>query len=142
MTFIRTKNINGNEYAYLCKTFREDGKVRQKVIKYLGRADQVLSEEERKHLGVFSEGQIEKHSAEELHEMRSEQGQAVDEAKKAEKVDKVEWGKHTSSKDYEEVDSFEARRDTGRIDREKYEEYFLNQAEEHRYVAAKFDGGC
>lgn len=36
MAFIRTKEIKGRLYYYLVKSFREDGKVKQKVIKYLG----------------------------------------------------------------------------------------------------------
>ncbi|KXA95751.1 hypothetical protein AKJ65_00810 [candidate division MSBL1 archaeon SCGC-AAA259E19] len=49
MSFVRTKKINGNEYAYRVKSVREDGKVRQKVLKYLGPADQV-------ELGTTEEG--------------------------------------------------------------------------------------
>ncbi len=37
MAFIRTKKIKGKEYYYLVKGIREkNGKVRQKVIAYLG----------------------------------------------------------------------------------------------------------
>ena len=34
--FIRVKYIKGRPYYYLVKTVREDGKVKQKVLKYLG----------------------------------------------------------------------------------------------------------
>lgn len=36
MSFVREKEINGNIYLYLVKNTREGGKVRQKVLKYLG----------------------------------------------------------------------------------------------------------
>ena len=35
--FVRIKKINGHEYRYLVKSVREDGKIKQKVIKYLGK---------------------------------------------------------------------------------------------------------
>ncbi|HWQ96191.1 MAG TPA: hypothetical protein VN368_02340 [Candidatus Methylomirabilis sp.] len=35
--FERIKKINGHEYRYLVKSVREDGKIKQKVIKYLGK---------------------------------------------------------------------------------------------------------
>jgi hypothetical protein len=38
MSYVRTKTIKGIEYRYLVEGVREGGKVRQKVIKYLGRA--------------------------------------------------------------------------------------------------------
>jgi hypothetical protein len=37
--FERIKKINGHEYRYLVKSVRVDGKIKQKVIKYLGKAD-------------------------------------------------------------------------------------------------------
>jgi hypothetical protein len=36
MSFIRTKKFNNKEYYYLVKNIRKDGKVVQKVEKYLG----------------------------------------------------------------------------------------------------------
>ncbi len=36
MAFVRTKTIKGAEYHYLVEGVREDGKVRQKVVCYLG----------------------------------------------------------------------------------------------------------
>jgi hypothetical protein len=36
MAFIRTKNKGGIEYEYLVENYREEGKVRQRVLKYLG----------------------------------------------------------------------------------------------------------
>jgi hypothetical protein len=38
--FERTKKINGHEYRYLVKSVREDGKIKQKVIKYLGKVEE------------------------------------------------------------------------------------------------------
>ncbi len=37
MSFIRTKTIRGNKYDYLVRNKRVNGKVVQKVIKYLGK---------------------------------------------------------------------------------------------------------
>ncbi|HEX9832375.1 MAG TPA: hypothetical protein VGA66_04670 [Mycobacterium sp.] len=39
MAFIRTKVIKGHEYRYLVESERIGGTVRQKFLKYLGRAD-------------------------------------------------------------------------------------------------------
>lgn len=36
MAFLRSKIINGKEYFYLVENRRENKKVRQKVIKYIG----------------------------------------------------------------------------------------------------------
>lgn len=44
--FIREKRINGSSYYYLCKTYREDGKVRQKVIEYIGNEDKLKAYQE------------------------------------------------------------------------------------------------
>ena len=35
--FIRTKKQGNQEYYYLVESYREDGKVRQRVLKYLGK---------------------------------------------------------------------------------------------------------
>lgn len=39
MSFIRTKKIKGHEYKYEVENFRMDGKVRQRILRYMGRAD-------------------------------------------------------------------------------------------------------
>jgi|GEM_PF-4466885 len=39
MAYVRTKEVNGNYYKYLVKGERVDGKVKQKVLQYLGPAD-------------------------------------------------------------------------------------------------------
>ena len=36
MVFLRTKIISGKTYFYLVESKRIDGKVRQKVVKYIG----------------------------------------------------------------------------------------------------------
>ena len=43
MAFIRRKTIKGAEYHYLVEGVRKDGKVRQRVICYLGRHSTVKS---------------------------------------------------------------------------------------------------
>ncbi len=60
MSFIRTKNIAGNEYFYLVENKREGDKVKQTVLKYLGTTkpekkeiEQILKEiENRQGLGT------------------------------------------------------------------------------------------
>jgi len=39
MAYIRTKKISGNTYYYLVKSVRENGRVRQVTLKYLGTED-------------------------------------------------------------------------------------------------------
>jgi len=41
MTYIRTKNINNNNYAYLVENVKTDNGPRQKVLQYLGRVHQL-----------------------------------------------------------------------------------------------------
>lgn len=36
MSFIRTKKIHGREYRYLVEGYRENGKMKQRVLQYLG----------------------------------------------------------------------------------------------------------
>jgi len=43
MAFVRTKKIKGKNYYYIVEGKRdEDGKVKQKVLKYLGNVDNIL----------------------------------------------------------------------------------------------------
>ncbi len=43
MAFVRTKKIKGKNYYYVVEGKRnEEGKVKQKVIKYLGTVDNIL----------------------------------------------------------------------------------------------------
>ncbi len=55
MSFIRTKEINGNKYQYLVRNHREGGTVKQEVIQYIGPAGSVapndIKEEYRDTLG-------------------------------------------------------------------------------------------
>ncbi len=44
MAFIRTKTINGSKYYYLVENRREGKKVVQKVLKYIGKAENLLDE--------------------------------------------------------------------------------------------------
>lgn len=46
MSFIRTKRIKGILYYYLVENYREDGKVRQRVLAYLGQFDTVADAHE------------------------------------------------------------------------------------------------
>lgn len=43
MVFLRVKKINNNYYFYLVKSIRIDGKVRQKVVKYIGKSKNLVS---------------------------------------------------------------------------------------------------
>ena len=43
MVFLRVKKINNNHYYYLVKTVRINGKVRQKVVKYIGKSKNLVS---------------------------------------------------------------------------------------------------
>lgn len=43
MTFLRFKKINNNFYYYLVKSVRINGKIRQKVVKYLGKSKNLVS---------------------------------------------------------------------------------------------------
>ena len=36
MAFVRTKTVKGKKYRYLVENYREEGKVRQRIIEYLG----------------------------------------------------------------------------------------------------------
>lgn len=39
MSFIRTVKVKGHEYKCEVENFRVDGKVRQRIVQYLGRTD-------------------------------------------------------------------------------------------------------
>ncbi|MBI2654093.1 hypothetical protein HYX02_04745 [Candidatus Woesearchaeota archaeon] len=43
MVFLRVKKINNNYYYYLVKSTRVDGKVKQKVVKYIGKSKNLVS---------------------------------------------------------------------------------------------------
>ena len=62
MAFIRTKKINGISYYYLVENKRIDGKVRQKVIKYLGKNKDLVPKKELKKKGFLRIKRINEHS--------------------------------------------------------------------------------
>ena len=43
MTYVRAKKINGKTYFYLVKSIRINGKIRQKVVKYIGKPKNIVS---------------------------------------------------------------------------------------------------
>lgn len=43
MVFLRVKKINNHLYYYLVKSVRIDGKVKQKVVKYIGKSKNLVS---------------------------------------------------------------------------------------------------
>ncbi|MBS3105327.1 hypothetical protein J4234_03670 [Candidatus Woesearchaeota archaeon] len=43
MVFLRVKKINNNNYYYLVKSVRINGKIRQKVVKYIGKSKNLVS---------------------------------------------------------------------------------------------------
>ncbi|MBU3913351.1 MAG: hypothetical protein KKE50_04620 [Nanoarchaeota archaeon] len=49
MTFIRKKVIKGKNYYYVVESKLEKGKVKQKVIYYIGTADTLLKKLKIKH---------------------------------------------------------------------------------------------
>ncbi len=43
MAFLRSKKINNKLYYYLVKSIRVHGKVRQKVVRYIGKSENLVS---------------------------------------------------------------------------------------------------
>ena len=43
MVFLRVKKISNNYYYYLVKSVRINGKIRQKVVKYIGKSKNLVS---------------------------------------------------------------------------------------------------
>jgi hypothetical protein len=41
MAYVRRKRLKGHDYYYLVESYRRDGKVRTRTLKYLGTAPQV-----------------------------------------------------------------------------------------------------
>lgn len=41
MAYVRRKRLKGRDYYYLVESFRQDGKVRTRTLKYLGTTPQV-----------------------------------------------------------------------------------------------------
>lgn len=44
MAYVRKKNLKGHDYYYLVESYRQDGKVRTRTLKYLGTTPQVPSQ--------------------------------------------------------------------------------------------------
>jgi len=42
MTFIRRKKVKGKTYYYIVKSYKDKGRVKQKVLCYIGTADNLL----------------------------------------------------------------------------------------------------
>ena len=49
MTFIRRKKVKGKTYYYVVKSYKDKGKVKQKVLYYIGTADNLLRKLKVKH---------------------------------------------------------------------------------------------
>ena len=43
MVFLRVKKINNNYYYYLVKSVRVNGKIRQKVVRYIGKSKNLVA---------------------------------------------------------------------------------------------------
>ena len=41
MAYVRRKNLKGHDYYYLVESYRQDGKVKTRTVKYLGTTPQV-----------------------------------------------------------------------------------------------------
>lgn len=42
MAFIRKKKVKGHTYYYIVRSYREKGKIKQEVLRYLGTAESLL----------------------------------------------------------------------------------------------------
>lgn len=49
MTFIRRKIVKGKTYYYVVKSYKDNGRVKQKVLYYIGTADNLLKKLKVKH---------------------------------------------------------------------------------------------
>ena len=49
MAYLRSKKISGRQYFYLVESVREGGKVRQKVVKYIGTLENLSKLAKRSH---------------------------------------------------------------------------------------------
>ena len=43
MTFLRTKKIKNKNYYYIVESYRKDGKIKQRVIMYVGTIETMLN---------------------------------------------------------------------------------------------------
>ena len=42
MVFLRTKNVKGKNYYYIVEAFRDAGKIKQRVLLYIGTVESML----------------------------------------------------------------------------------------------------
>jgi len=49
MAFIRKKKVKGKNYYYIVESYKERGKVKQRVLGYIGTADSLLKKLKIKH---------------------------------------------------------------------------------------------
>jgi len=49
MAFIRRKKVKGKTYYYIVESYKENGKVKQRVLCYIGTADSLLKKLKKKH---------------------------------------------------------------------------------------------
>jgi len=42
MVFLRTKNVKGRNYYYIVEAFRDAGKIKQRVLLYIGTVESML----------------------------------------------------------------------------------------------------
>ena len=49
MAFIRRKKVKGKVYYYVVKSYKDKGRVKQKVLYYIGTADNLLKKLKVKH---------------------------------------------------------------------------------------------
>lgn len=49
MAFIRKKKVKGKNYYYIVESYKENGAVKQRVLGYIGTADNLLKKLKIKH---------------------------------------------------------------------------------------------
>ena len=49
MAFVRRKKVKGKTYYYIVESYKERGHVKQRVLLYLGTADNLLNKLKAKH---------------------------------------------------------------------------------------------
>lgn len=49
MAFIRRKKVKGKTYYYIVESYKEKGRVKQRVLRYIGTADSLLKKLKSKH---------------------------------------------------------------------------------------------
>lgn len=49
MAFIRRKKVKGKTYYYIVESYKDKGRVKQRVLHYIGTADSLLKKLKSKH---------------------------------------------------------------------------------------------